>query len=135
MPCARRSERHVIAAEAAAVRALLERLEAGPALLGLSEAERECTLLVLAEALNNVVEHGYGGAPGWIGVVPRPGGAWRIVDGAGAVPEGTGGACMPDEPAEGGFGWPLIRALTEEVRLRRRMGKNVLTLRMRAAAG
>lgn len=132
MPCARRSDRHVIAAEAAAVRSLLQRLEAGPALCGLSDAERECTLLVLAEALNNVVEHAYAGAPGWIGVVARPGRAWRIVDGAAAAPAATGTSRMPDHPAEGGFGWPLIHALTDEVRMRRRLGKNVLTLRMRA---
>lgn len=117
------------------MRSLLQRLEAGPAMVGLSEAERECTLLVLAEALNNVVEHGYGGAPGWIGVLRRPGRAWRIVDGAARVPEAVAVSRMPEDAAEGGFGWPLIRALTEEVRLRRRMGKNVLTLRMRAAVG
>lgn len=133
MPCARRSERHVIAAEAAAVRDLLIRLEDDPALRDLPDAERECTLLVLAEALNNVVEHGYGGAPGWIGVVPGPGRAWRIVDGAAPLPKGLDGARLPSSPAEGGFGWPLIRALTDEVRVRRRLGKNILTLRMRPA--
>jgi anti-sigma regulatory factor (Ser/Thr protein kinase) len=42
---------------------------------------------------------------------------------------------MPDGPAEGGFGWPLIRALTDEVRLSRRRGWNILTLRMRRAEG
>ena len=132
MPCAR-SERHVIMAEPAAVRALLERLEDAPALARLSAEARECTLLVLAEALNNVVEHGYAGAPGWIGVSPCPGGAWRIVDGAASLPSGAGRVAMPDGAAEGGFGWPLIHALTDEVRLRRRLGKNILTLRMRAA--
>lgn len=131
MPCARRSERHVIAAEAGAVRALLERLEAGPVLAEMTESERECTLLVLAEALNNVVEHGYGGGPGWIGLLHGRGGAWRIVDGAAPVPAGIGATPMPEEAAEGGFGWPLIHALTEEVRMRRWLGKNVLTLRVR----
>lgn len=129
MPCARRSERHVIAADPAAVRGLLERLEAGPALAGLSPAERDCTLLVLAEALNNVVEHGYGGGPGWIGLLRGPERAWRIVDAAVPVPQ-IPVRGMPGGLAEGGYGWPLIRALTAEVRLRRRRGLNVLTLRM-----
>jgi len=129
MPCARRSERHVIPADSASVRGLLERLEQG--LDGLPRDERDCTLLVLAEALNNVVEHGYAGGPGWIGVTRGRGRAWRIVDAARPF---AADACaqMPEEAAEGGFGWPLIRALTEDVRLRRTRGMNVLTLRMRA---
>ena len=66
MPCAsRRPDRHVIPADNASVRHLLERLERGPTLAGLSATERDCTLLVLAEAMNNVVEHGYAGGPGW----------------------------------------------------------------------
>lgn len=132
MPCARRSERHVIPADAAAVRGLLERLEEG--LVGLPPDERDCTLLVLAEALNNVVEHGYAGGPGWIGVTRGRGRAWRIVDAARPF-AGIGATEMPEGAAEGGFGWPLIRALTEEVRLRRTRGMNVLTLRMRAEGG
>ena len=137
MPCARRSERHVIAADPGAVRDLLQRLETGPALARLSADERDCTLLVLAEALNNVVEHGYGGHPGWIGLVPGrgpAGRAWRIVDAGGPMTEGRDGVEMPAGPAEGGFGWPLIHALTEEVQVRRRRGMNVLSLRMRAGA-
>lgn len=129
MPCAQRSERHVIPADAASVRGLLERLEQG--LDELPRDERECTLLVLAEALNNVVEHGYAGVPGWIGVTRGRGRAWRIVDAARPFRPDQGGT-MPEGAAEGGFGWPLIRALTEEARLRRTRGMNVLTLRMRA---
>lgn len=136
MHCARRHDRHVIAADPAAVRALLETLQCGPALTSLTEDERDCTLLVLAEALNNVVEHAYGGTPGWIGLVPGPmrsGRDWRIVDRATSPPPMD---ClkseMPADAAEGGFGWPLIRALTEDVELRRRSGFNVLSLRIRA---
>jgi anti-sigma regulatory factor (Ser/Thr protein kinase) len=38
---------------------------------------------------------------------------------------------MPDQAAEGGFGWPLIRALSDEIRLARKRGLNVLTVRIR----
>lgn len=139
MRCARRCDRHVIAAEPAAVRDLLVALEHGPALAGLSVVDRECTLLVLAEAMNNVVEHGYGGGPGWIGLMPGPmrsGRDWRIVDRAKTAPPA---AClqtdMPDDLAEGGFGWPLIRTLTDGLTLRRRAGFNVLTLQVRGQGG
>lgn len=135
MRCVPRRERHVIRACPAAVRGLLERLERGPELADLTEEERDCTLLVLAEALNNVVEHGYRGHPGWIGVLRGARGSgrdWHILDKADAAPEAA--SMRPDMPgagAEGGFGWPLILALTEEVALRRRRGFNVLSLRMR----
>lgn len=136
MRCARRHERHVIAADPAAVRDLLIRLEQGAALAGLTPDERDCTLLVLGEVLNNVVEHGYAGAPGWIGLMPGPrrnGRDWRIVDHAERrVPEGCFRAEMPEEAAEGGFGWPLIMALTDAVATRRKAGFNVMTLQMRA---
>ena len=139
MRCARRPRRHVIAADPAAVRGLLERLERDPALDGLSADERDCTLLVLAEVLNNVVEHGYRGAPGWIGLVPlpgRPGLGWRIVDRAGPGPGPADLARgMPVQAAEGGFGLPLIRALTERLALRRKRGLNILTLQVRAEGG
>lgn len=136
MPCAKRRERHVIAADPAEVRSLLQRLERHPALARLSAEERDCTLLVLAEVLNNVVEHGYGGAPGWIGLTPlpgRPGLGWRIVDRAGQGPAPP--ALMRDMPlvaAEGGFGIPLIRALTDRLALRRKRGLNILTVEVRA---
>lgn len=139
MPCVKRRDRHVIAADPAAVRALLERLEHDPALTVLSADERDCTLLVLAEVLNNVVEHGYRGAPGWIGLVPlpgRPGLGWRVVDRAGHGPAPVDLARgMPGQAAEGGFGLPLIRALTERLALRRKRGLNILTLEVRGEGG
>ncbi len=139
MRCARRCDRHVIAAEPAAVRDFLVALEHGPALARLSVEERECTLLVLAEAMNNVVEHGYGGSPGWIGLMPGPrrsGRDWRIVDRAqNGPPTACLQADMPGDLAEGGFGWPLIRALTDGVQMRRCAGFNVMTFQVRAEDG
>lgn len=133
MPCAsRRPDRHVIPADNASVRHLLERLERGPTLAGLSATERDCTLLVLAEAMNNVVEHGYAGGPGWIGLVRAPDGAWRIMDSAQPF-QSVPSAPMPDGFAEGGFGWPLIHALAADIRLHRKRGMNILTLRISPA--
>lgn len=139
MPFAKRRDRHLIAADPAAVRGLLERLERDPALEGLTPEERDCTLLVLAEVLNNVVEHGYGGAPGWIGLTPlpgRPGLGWRIMDRAAAAPGPAAMAReMPVDAAEGGFGLPLIRALTDRLALRRKRGVNILTVEVRGDCG
>ena len=138
-PATGRAGRRVIPATAEAVRGLLEEMERAPDLAALTPDERDCTLMVLAEALNNVVEHGYGGGAGWIALLPGPGRtgrAWRIVDDAAAsVPEACRGARMPDVPRDGGFGWPLILALTRRVVLRRRGGLNILSLDVQGEAG
>lgn len=138
MRCVPRPERHVIAADPQAVRDVLVALEGGSVMAGLSPDSRDAALLVLAEALNNVVEHGYQEDSGWIGLLPVPGGAgleWRIIDAGQPAPDlAQRRDTMPDGMADGGFGWPLIRVLTDKVRLSRRRGLNVLTLRMRGAA-
>lgn len=100
--------------------------------------------LVLAEALNNVVEHAYAGcAEGSIEVRLHWGqAALRLeVRDAGApmpdlvlpqgrlVPLGAGG----DLP-EGGFGWYLIRKLATDVSYRREDGQNLLELVVPAPA-
>lgn len=130
-----RPERHLIGATAPAVRGLLLTLEKGAYLSDLPNEARCTALLVLAEALNNVVEHAYAGGPGWIGVVPlagRGGRGWRIIDGGMPAPDFSNlPGVMPDGLAEGGFGWPLIRALTDQARQSRRRGWNVLTLHLR----
>lgn len=95
--------------------------------------------LVLAEVLNNVVEHAYGsrgGAEGRIGLFirleaqglrcliwdkGRPMPAGRIP--AGAPPDiGLDVAALP----EGGFGWSIIRQLVSTPRYRRAAGVNLL---------
>lgn len=131
MPPTVRSDRHLIPADAASVRSLLERLETSAALGDLSRDDRDCTLLILAEALNNVVEHGYAGDPGWVCLSRRGGHVWRIVDAAAPAPPLPHPALPPGE-AEGGFGLFLIRTLTDHMRLRRLRGLNVLTLHIRA---
>lgn len=140
MRCAGRAERWVIAARPGAVRGLLLELERAEVMRGLTVDERECTLLVLAEVMNNIVKHGYGdraGAkePGWIAVLPGPGErglGWRVLDGAAIpLPEACRKAVLPPVDMEGGFGWPLILALTQSVTMRRWAGCNVLSLQMR----
>lgn len=133
-----RGGRRVIPATARAVRGLLEEMERAQDMAGLTQDERDCTLLVLAEALNNVVKHGYGGRAGWIAVLPGPGRTgrdWRIVDAAAPVPETCRRPVVPGGGSEGGFGWPLILALTRHVAMRRRWGLNILSLDVRGEGG
>ncbi|HDR27189.1 ATP-binding protein [Rhodovulum sp.] len=102
----------------------------GPDLLGMAET-------VLAEALNNVVEHAYrhgGNGPIELRLVhcgtklkvdlrdygdPMPAG---VLPG-GALPDYGGSG---DGPPEGGFGWFLIRALARDLSYIRENGQNRL---------
>lgn len=95
--------------------------------------------LCLAEALNNVVSHAYGGVAGlpirlWL-VLRGSGYDAVVADGGRPMP---GGAPPAGQVAfdphrietlpEGGFGWPVIRAEADRLSYRRRRGVNVLTL-------
>lgn len=97
--------------------------------------------LVLAEALNNIVEHALAGQPGcgidvmlarfphWIDCEVRDGG---LPMPSGQLPQGR----APDLPTrvrdlpEGGFGWFLIRELAAELRYTRQGGINHLAFRI-----
>lgn len=93
--------------------------------------------LVLAEVLNNVVEHAYRGEPtGWIEVEVDITGAWiacSVRDGGHPMPGGVlphaDGPDM-DRPVESlpesGFGWPLIRTLAAHLAYERRDSVNDL---------
>ena len=94
------------------------------------------TELVLAEALNNVVEHAYARYPGQIEVKVRRGHNqlhFHIADkglpmpGAeppvGHLPEVGAFEDLP----EGGFGWLLIRSLSQNLAYRREGERNLLT--------
>ncbi|TKA96123.1 ATP-binding protein [Cereibacter changlensis] len=117
-----------------AVRAALRRLLDTPPLDGLDEEARWRAELVLAEVLNNVVEHGQ--PRGRIAVRLRLEGealAFRISDHGlplphGRLPEGVLSA--PATLPEGGFGWPLIRALASDLEYRRAEGVNHLSFRI-----
>lgn len=103
----------------------------------LSQEAAAATELVVAEVLNNVAEHAYGDCPGpvdiWVGKVPA-GLSVVIIDRGAPMPEGTpplGRPLMQDVPLdqlpEGGFGWYLIRSLTQQLDYRREAGHNRLS--------
>lgn len=120
-----------------AVRGALERLMAGPILAGFSDDARGMAELVLAEAMNNIVEHAYP-APE-VGEITLT--LWqsegevacRITDRGvsmpdetlpkGLLPDHADGAGLP----EGGFGWFLIRTLARDLRYARLGTLNELT--------
>lgn len=97
--------------------------------------------IVLAEALNNIVEHAYGDHDrGLVDLEVEhraPALVFRIRDEGkpmpgGAAPEGAAhdlDVSAQDLP-EGGFGWFLIRELTEDLAYRRVGDRNELTFRI-----
>lgn len=128
-----------IPGEPGAVRAALRQILGTPALAGLGAEGRGTVELVLAEVLNNIVEHAYGAGGGTIEIVLRPGPAGldcRIADAGGPMP---GGALPPGLPPdltpggdlpEGGFGWHLIRSLTTGLAYRREGGRNLISFHL-----
>lgn len=94
--------------------------------------------IVLAEALNNIVEHAYkGGSFGAIALTVTLRDRhvhlcltdWGHALPDNAVPRAQGPD--PDTLSEGGYGWFLIHALTSEIRYARIARSNRLTLRFR----
>lgn len=127
---------------AMAVREALSTVMADLASLRLTDESAATVELVLAEVLNNVVEHAYGtGTPGPIDVE-----VWRetsptlacvIRDRGKPMPDGTpplGRQALVDVPLEempeGGFGWFLIRSLTRDLDYLRQSGGNRLSFRI-----
>ncbi|WP_323038742.1 ATP-binding protein [Gemmobacter sp.] len=127
--------RLVIPAEPMAVRQALEQLFATvpPGLL--PEDLRMSAEIVIAEVLNNIVEHAYAGSSGDIdlSVQPLHGGLRCSVTDHGApmpdhrLPGGALPAWQPDDLPEGGFGWFMIQALAQDIRYDRIGATNRLT--------
>lgn len=102
---------------------------------------RDAAQIVLAEALNNIVEHAYSQSAGEIEVtlsVNAQGIQCDIVDfglpmPGDALPSGqlVAHGAIEDLP-EGGFGWHLIRALSQDLNYRREGGRNMLSFRIAA---
>lgn len=98
--------------------------------------------LILAEVLNNIVEHSYGedgvGTITLSMVRDRRGLSCSVSDDGVALPMGCLHAPDPalssrPEPAElpeGGFGWFLIRDLAEDLGYRRENDRNLLAFRL-----
>ena len=105
----------------------------------LQEHQRGTAELLLAEVLNNVVEHAYANGAGEIEVsVTLRGGSliFQVLDRGEELP---GHALPPGRLAEygrqsdlpeGGFGWHMIRALAKDVDYRRQDGCNQLSFRL-----
>lgn len=132
----------VLRSDPHAVREGLQSLFRLAPLCHLSADGRGTVEIVLAEALNNIVEHAYGGAEGRIQV--RLGHVspdiWcEIADGGIPMPDETLPAghlrdiAPSDDLPEGGFGWFLIRTLAHDLTYRRQNGGNLLTFRLQVA--
>jgi len=128
----------VIASDPFAVRAALGQILDDPCMADLRSDLRARTEIVLAEVLNNVVEHAYADGPGEIilhlrcvqgGVICRIRDFGRAMPGL-ALPRGAAIGPDPVELPEGGFGWHLIRCLTEDLQYCRRDSRNELSFRL-----
>ncbi len=87
--------------------------------------------IVLCEVLTNIVRHGYPFRTGWIDyvLVLTPNGvACQISDeGVAYDPHTLGKASPPPQTrAEGGYGWALIHALSDDLHYSRHHGQNEL---------
>jgi serine/threonine-protein kinase RsbW len=130
----------VIPSDPMAVRDGLRALFDTLLLRSLPEDERGTAEIVLAEALNNVVEHAYANSPGTIELtVTLNGGGLvcRIVDQGVPLPRGVPPEGMPPAPdllPEGGFGWHLIRTLSRDLAYDRIGNMNQLSFRLERGA-
>lgn len=135
---ARPSINLVFPSNSLAVRKALKSVQDGLRYLGLNDEEKGVVEIVLAETLNNIVEHAYAGREN--GVIelnlhtaeqmlrvevcddghPMPNNA---------LPEGAvhNLDVSEHELPEGGFGWFLIRELTSELHYERRQSSNCLS--------
>ena len=128
-----------IASTTFAVRDALRAIFDHPTVAQLPDDARSSTELVLAEAMNNIVEHAYDREDGKIEVRLRLSEQRLYCD---ILDEG---APMPDETLpvgaaqaigatldlpEGGYGWYLIRTLTEELAYKRIGARNHLSFQL-----
>ena len=134
----------VFAADQAAVRAAL-RAALARFVRQVSAEEAGTMELVLAEVLNNIVEHAFAeGGPGRIELtITRDalGLTCRVEDDGAPMPGGLlpagrlpSNAVAVEDLPEGGFGWFLIRDLTRELSYVRDGGRNLLLFRLPLAA-
>ncbi len=123
----------------AGVRKTMQDLAGGTLFATLPQDLRENAEIVLAEVLNNIVEHAYADRSGDITLALdlQPQGLLCQINDKGApmpdlaLPEGQ---LQPldriDDLPEGGFGWFLIRSLTEDLTYRHDAEGNCLSFRL-----
>lgn len=128
-----------ILADFLAVRDGLQHLFRQDPLIDMSEEQRGLSEIVLAEVLNNIVEHAYRDASGRIEIsIAHRAGFLNIcvIDRGKPMPDLKlpSGELRPPLDAqdlpEGGFGWPLIHSLTQDLHYQRVQGQNILQFRM-----
>lgn len=118
----------VMSSEAGSVRDCLHRAMASAPMTLLSDDDRGTAEIVLAEVLNNVVEHAYAELSGDIrlSLALKPGQLdCQIEDDGVPMPGGdapAGNLPDPEDLPEGGFGWHLIRVLSSGLTYQR-LGK------------
>ena len=128
------------------VRSTLKSLMSDLAGLDVTEDYLGTVEIILAEVLNNVIEHAYAEQPSdstvdiacsWTG----SGLDFCVTDEGKPMPDGKaipGRAANLDVPEEdlpeGGFGWFLIQTLAQNVHYRREHPRNVLTFHVPATA-
>lgn len=125
--------RFVLASNPEAIREGLLGLFALTLLQALTDESRSAAEIVLAEVLNNVVEHAYATFPGKIEVwVTRRDDYLfiRLEDSGRPMPGGDlprGRMVKAGDLPEGGFGWSMIRNLSHELTYQRDGQHNILT--------
>ncbi len=132
--------RLTIPADAQAVRLALQAASDSLLQSGLTTDARGTAEIVIAEALNNIVEHAYASTEGEIelSLIYENGKLTVLVtDGGtampgGRMPEGLMPEPDPVDPPEGGFGWFMIRSLSQDLRYFRSEGRNHLFFRLDA---
>lgn len=123
-----------------AVRAVLADVITDLKVLGLTGEEYGTIELVLAEVMNNIVEHAYAGHSNGVidlEIRPKPDGLHcKLIDDGHAMPDESAPSgtlssieCEITDLPEGGFGWFLIRDLTRDLKYARENGKNILEFR------
>ncbi len=122
----------------ARVREALDQVRLDCAGAGADDALNTSAQIVLAEVLNNVVEHAYlyaEGHPIDVSIWIREDGLWcEVVDEGHVMPDGTPPAgIMPNIDAsapgtlpEGGFGWAMVRRMTRDIEYARQNNRNHL---------
>jgi serine/threonine-protein kinase RsbW len=124
-----------IAGTAEAVTTGLQHLFSLPVLAGLNDDSQGSVEIVLAEVLNNIAEHAYSRHPGAIDIWITAHQTFlfvRVVDSGlpmpgGEVPAGALSKVVEiQDLPEGGFGWFLIRSLTQDLTYQREGNQNTL---------